>query len=138
MTHVLGAAAENATERVTFELKDGTAGDAPWHGTKSLFLFEKGSGVRKLARRLTHHAAWPLVMGVLVLLNCACSAARVVGEFPAGTPGYSLVLAGDYVFTVIFTLEAILKSISNGFVWGRNPYLRNNWNKFDFLMVLLG
>jgi type IV secretory pathway VirB2 component (pilin) len=34
-----------------------------------------------------------------------------------------------------FAIEAILKIISFGFVFGKNSYLRNGWNTLDFVIV---
>lgn len=37
----------------------------------------------------------------------------------------------NYVFAVIFTIEAMIKIIANG-----SNYFKDNWNKFDFLIVV--
>ena len=42
------------------------------------------------------------------------------------------------VFTVIFTLECMLKVISMGFVMHRHAYLRDSWNTIDFVVVIAG
>lgn len=44
----------------------------------------------------------------------------------------------EYVFVVIFTLEAILKIIAYGFVLHSGAYLRNGWNVLDFVIVVIG
>ena len=44
----------------------------------------------------------------------------------------------EYVFVVIFTLEAILKVIAYGFVLHSGAYLRNGWNVLDFVIVVIG
>jgi hypothetical protein len=36
----------------------------------------------------------------------------------------------NYIFTVIFAIEAIFKLIAFG-----NTYFKNSWNKFDFFVV---
>jgi voltage-dependent calcium channel L type alpha-1D len=42
----------------------------------------------------------------------------------------------DYVTTVIFLLEVVIKVISSGFlVNGEKSYLRNPWNVIDFFIV---
>jgi hypothetical protein len=43
-----------------------------------------------------------------------------------------------FVFTTIFALEALLKMIAMGLVIHKNAYLRDGWNIFDFLIVILG
>ena len=42
------------------------------------------------------------------------------------------------VFTVFFTLEAILKMIAMGFIVHKSAYLRNGWNWIDFVVVIIG
>lgn len=39
---------------------------------------------------------------------------------------------------MIFTIEFLIKAIVHGFYFnGPNSYLKNGWNKFDFIFVLL-
>ena len=42
------------------------------------------------------------------------------------------------VFSLIFTLEAVIKIIALGFVFGKNTYLRDPWNVIDFFIVVTG
>ena len=42
------------------------------------------------------------------------------------------------VFSLIFTLEAAIKIIALGFVFGKNTYLRDPWNVIDFFIVVTG
>lgn len=44
----------------------------------------------------------------------------------------------EYVFLVIFTLEAIMKVVAYGFVLHPGSYLRNGWNILDFFIVSVG
>ena len=49
-------------------------------------------------------------------------------------PKFSAVLAVfDKIFTVIFTIELIIK----WFAYGINEYFRNGWNKLDFIIVVV-
>jgi hypothetical protein len=38
----------------------------------------------------------------------------------------------------IFTLEAMLKIFALGFIKGNNTYLKDNWNRLDFIIVIAG
>lgn len=43
----------------------------------------------------------------------------------------------DIFFSIVFIIEAALKIIASGFYWnGSKSYLRNSWNKLDFLIVI--
>ena len=44
----------------------------------------------------------------------------------------------EYGFLTIFTLEAVIKIIAYGFVIHQNSYLRNHWNRLDFVIVVFG
>ena len=42
------------------------------------------------------------------------------------------------IFTLIFAVELILKVIAMGFVLHKSSYLRDWWNRLDFLIVTFG
>ena len=44
----------------------------------------------------------------------------------------------DNVFLGIYTLEMIMKIIALGFFMRPHSYLRDNWNRLDFVVVILG
>ena len=43
----------------------------------------------------------------------------------------------DFVFNFFFYFEFILKCIADGFVLDEGAYLRDNWNKLDFIIVIV-
>lgn len=42
----------------------------------------------------------------------------------------------DNVFTCIFILELVMKSIAMGFIVNQYSYMRDGWNVLDFLIVV--
>ncbi|XP_072024989.1 muscle calcium channel subunit alpha-1-like [Amphiura filiformis] len=44
----------------------------------------------------------------------------------------------EYIFIVIFTLEAVLKIVAYGYLFHAGAYLRNAWNILDFIIVVIG
>ena len=42
----------------------------------------------------------------------------------------------DYVFNSIFIFQCVVKIISQGLVIGENAYLKDNWSKLDFFIVI--
>lgn len=44
----------------------------------------------------------------------------------------------EYLFTSVFLLEAVLKIIGMGFMFGIGSYLLDYWNIFDFIIILSG
>jgi hypothetical protein len=47
-----------------------------------------------------------------------------------------LVTVCDPVFTFVFTAECAIKVLAMSFFSGRDGYLKDSWNRFDFLIVL--
>uniref|UniRef100_A0A8D2AHV5 Voltage-dependent L-type calcium channel subunit alpha n=1 Tax=Sus scrofa TaxID=9823 RepID=A0A8D2AHV5_PIG len=48
------------------------------------------------------------------------------------------LLGLEYLFLIIFTVEAFLKVIAYGLLFHPNAYLRNGWNLLDFIIVVVG
>ncbi|XP_062522995.1 muscle calcium channel subunit alpha-1-like [Corticium candelabrum] len=44
----------------------------------------------------------------------------------------------EWVFLGIFTIEALLKIVAEGFMFVRHAYLRSIWNILDFIVIVLG
>jgi uncharacterized membrane protein YjdF len=42
-----------------------------------------------------------------------------------------------YVFTIIYTLEALTKIIARGFILQKYTFLRDPWNWLDFIVITL-
>ena len=50
----------------------------------------------------------------------------------------SLVDDSDLIFLILYTIEAIVKIIGMGFITDKFTYIRNPWNKLDFIVVVAG
>jgi hypothetical protein len=42
----------------------------------------------------------------------------------------------DYFFTIAFIIEMVIKLIAMGFIMDDGSYLRDNWNRLDFFIVV--
>jgi voltage-dependent calcium channel L type alpha-1C/voltage-dependent calcium channel L type alpha-1D len=49
-----------------------------------------------------------------------------------------MIEKGGVIFTLIFTMEAILRIIAMGFFKHKNSYLKDPWNWLDFTVVCIG
>ena len=78
---------------------------------------------------------------MFILLLIAISSILLALDNPLNSPSsflISFLKISDIVLTSFFTLEAVLKIISVGFLFnGPNSYLKNGWNVIDFLVVLI-
>ena len=87
--------------------------------------------IRKLRDKLdkiTEHQKFEMFIIVLVLFNCAIMSCEHFFE----ESKRDIFTELNLVFTVVFTLEAVLKII------GKSPakYFIDNWNVFDFIVVV--
>ena len=82
----------------------------------SLFIFHKDSSVRKFIRKLVYYQIFNLVIIILIILNCfeMCLDNNWID------PNSKYKKALNYMnkfFNIVFLIEAILKIISNDFIW---------------------
>ena len=98
----------------------------------SLFFFNSDNKIRIKIQKIVFHRAFTLTIDILIIIN---SIILVLDTLK------NLYLISNYLnlcFTLIFTIEFILKIISFGFVLEKNSYLRDPWNWIDFFVVITG
>ena len=49
---------------------------------------------------------------------------------------HQLVVWADLAFAVLFTVEALIKVIADGFLWTPNAYFRSSWGAIDFVVLV--
>ena len=69
-------------------------------------------------------------------VRTTCEDGRRWASSRAGAPQVPARI--EIVFTVLFTLEFVLKVIGRGFFMDQGSYLRNGWNWLDFTVVVSG
>ena len=57
---------------------------------------------------------------------------------PSQKPRRQTVEGSENVFLALFVMEMCLKIIALGFWWEQHTYLTDNWNRLDFVVVILG
>ena len=103
---------------------------------KALFLFGPESPLRKYIHVYMYNACTEAVLLVLILINMVC---MILGSPPPepDSPLYEPLWMIDTVLTSVFIAEFMLKMIACGFVIGEHTYLRDTWNRLDFLVVVV-
>ena len=48
-----------------------------------------------------------------------------------------LIEINRYVFTTIYTIEALTKCVAQGFILEKYTFLRDPWNWLDFTVIIL-
>ncbi|XP_037844367.2 sodium channel protein type 10 subunit alpha isoform X1 [Chlorocebus sabaeus] len=96
--------------------------------TRALWLFSPFNLIRKTAIKVSVHSypLWfSLFITVTILVNCVCMTRTDLPE------------KIEYVFTVIYTFEALIKILARGFCLNEFTYLRDPWNWLDFSVITL-
>ena len=98
---------------------------------KSL-CFGNNNKFRYLIQRIISTKIFMRTMDIMTLLNAFFLILETIDRFG---------IYSDYYhdsFTIIFTIECILKIIALGFFMEDNSYLRDAWNCLDFIIVISG
>ena len=108
----------------------------------SCHIFDERSFIRRMAVWLVH---WPLfdrfILAVVlvnaVILGMADYSHADSANNLLNTSWRNRVVSGsEPFFTSVFVAEALLKIVAHGFVWGRDAYLKDSWNRLDFVVVV--
>ena len=103
---------------------------------KSLFCCSHKNPVRKLAAYVSEDRVFKTLIMILIFANCCCMAGRDYIDKDDKTQRNIILNYVDNAFSAVFIIEAILKIITSGFVFGKVTYLRDYWNLMDFAIVL--
>ena len=102
---------------------------------RSLFIFSGDNCLRKLCHNIIKRKSFDNGILVLILI----STILLTLENPLDDPKdvkITVLYYLDVVFTSLFVMEFVLKTLANGFLFnGKDSYLRNAWNILDFIIV---
>uniref|UniRef100_A0A452H792 Voltage-dependent L-type calcium channel subunit alpha n=1 Tax=Gopherus agassizii TaxID=38772 RepID=A0A452H792_9SAUR len=84
------------------------------------------------------HRPFEIIILMTIFANCVALAVYLPMPEDDTNASNSSLEKIEYVFLIIFTIEATLKIIAYGFLLHTDAYLRNGWNVLDFAIVSLG
>uniref|UniRef100_A0A8C2CNC7 Sodium channel protein n=1 Tax=Cyprinus carpio TaxID=7962 RepID=A0A8C2CNC7_CYPCA len=101
-----------------------------FNAAPALYIFSPFNPLRRISIKiLVHSYPSPLIFIMFTILaNCAF----MVYSQP---PDWAKNL--EYVFTGIYTFEALIKIIARGFCVGQFTFLRDPWNWLDFMVIVM-
>jgi hypothetical protein len=114
----------------------------------SLGFLTPENGFRKLANKITQSVPFEIFVLGCILSNLAVLAVvgtvrkekmemEASGESTAAAQSALDILgATSWFFSTVFTLEMFVRVAAQGFVVGPDTYLRNWWNRFDFIVIM--
>jgi len=105
---------------------------------RALFCLTLKNPVRKLFIDVVEWKAFEYFILVTIFANCV--ALGIYTPYPESDSNdiNSALEHVEYVFLIVFTVEAIMKIIAYGFVLHPGAYLHNGWNILDFIIVVIG
>lgn len=143
-----GGALARARARARFELSSMWRSmkgyyERVYRDERSLRIFDINSRVRRGCTTLSRNEVFEVFVLCVVGFNAAVLAMELPqraydargGSVPLSKLGSWIV---QVIFAIIFTFEASVKIVANGFAIGENAYLRSWSNVFDFVVVVIG
>eukprot|EP00759_Apiculatamorpha_spiralis_P019667 PhF_6_TR25502/c0_g1_i3/m.35544 len=100
---------------------------------RSLCLFTGKNKFRIFIVHMMHNSVAETITIMVILANCVFLAL----DDPTTSVQERYQEIADICFVVLFSFECACKVIGRGFVFHPFAYLRDNWNRLDFLIVIL-
>ena len=103
---------------------------------KSYYVFSKSLFLRIGCYKLSNHIFFERgILSVIVLSSIKLVWDTYILNYSQNSIEQTVSLYLDLAFLIIFLFEFTVKSISMGFALDPGSYLRDNWNKIDFIIV---
>ncbi|CAF4138409.1 unnamed protein product [Rotaria sp. Silwood2] len=93
--------------------------------TSACYIFSPFNCFRRVAIRILTHPLFSTLVMLTILTNCVFMTLKNAPE------------VNEYVFTTIYTLEALIKCVARGFILQKYTFLRDAWNWLDFIVITL-
>ena len=102
---------------------------------RSLLMWDEKSEYRRRCGVIVNH--WTFQTLVVSCIVASSVVLAVVKPDRDGGGERAWVTAFTYATTAVFMIEAWMKIVQSGFAFGNGAYLKSNWNRLDFLLVVL-
>ncbi|KAM6940369.1 voltage-dependent T-type calcium channel subunit alpha-1H-like [Xenentodon cancila] len=106
------------------------------HEEWSLYLFAPHNRFRLWCQRVIGHKMFDHIVLLFIFLNCITVALERPDIHPKSMERVFLSVS-NYIFTVIFVGEMMLKVVAMGLYFGNGVYLQSSWNVLDGLLVFV-
>ena len=105
--------------------------------TSSLFIFSDKNKFRIYLTKIINHPIFNLILFILILINCIILCLDHQWINPK-SHRYKAITILNFIFNILFIIEALMRIISSGFLFVRNAYLRSIINIIDFFCIIVG
>ncbi|XP_072915388.1 voltage-dependent L-type calcium channel subunit alpha-1C isoform X5 [Hemitrygon akajei] len=105
---------------------------------RALFCLTLKNPVRRACINIVEWKPFEIIILLTIFANCVALAVYIPFPEDDSNATNSNLEQVEYLFLIIFTVEAFLKVIAYGLLFHPNAYLRNGWNLLDFIIVVVG
>ncbi|KAI4456874.1 voltage-gated cation channel calcium and sodium [Holotrichia oblita] len=102
----------------------------------SLYIFPPNNRLRKICSWLVYQKWFDNVVLLFIAMNCITLAMERPNIPPDSTERLFLATT-NYLFTVVFTVEMVVKVIACGMCYGPDAYFTSGWNIMDGSLVII-
>ncbi|XP_053195485.1 voltage-dependent T-type calcium channel subunit alpha-1G [Scomber japonicus] len=106
------------------------------HEGWSLYLFAPQNQFRLWCQRVIGHKMFDHIILLFIFLNCITIALERPNIQP-NSMERAFLSVSNYIFTVIFVGEMMIKVVAMGLYFGEGVYLKSSWNVLDGLLVFV-
>ncbi|CAJ1052610.1 voltage-dependent T-type calcium channel subunit alpha-1H-like [Xyrichtys novacula] len=106
------------------------------HEEWSLYLFAPHNQLRIWCQKVIGHKMFDHVILLFIFLNCITIALERPDIQPNSMERVFLSVS-NYIFTVIFVGEMMIKVVAMGLYFGKGVYLQSSWNVLDGVLVFV-
>ncbi|XP_074485718.1 voltage-dependent T-type calcium channel subunit alpha-1H-like [Sebastes fasciatus] len=106
------------------------------HEEWSLYVFAPHNRLRMWCQRVIGHKMFDHVILLFIFLNCITIALERP-DIPSNSMERVFLSVSNYIFTVIFVGEMMIKVVALGMYFGKGVYLQSSWNILDGLLVFV-
>lgn len=100
----------------------------------SLFMFSPHNKLRRRCSWVADHSYFDYVVLIFISLNCI-TLAMERPKIPPNSKEREFLSLANYVFTLVFGIEMLIKVIAKGLFYGKDAYFHNGWNIMDGSLV---
>jgi Ion transport protein len=102
----------------------------------SLYVFPETNGFRKVCFWFVNQKWFDNVILLFIALNCI-TLAMERPNIPPWSKERVFLATANYVFTVVFAIEMLLKVVAAGMFYGHDAYFTSGWNIMDGSLVMI-
>ncbi|KAM8884318.1 voltage-dependent L-type calcium channel subunit alpha-1C isoform 4-T4 [Synchiropus picturatus] len=105
---------------------------------RALLCLTLKNPIRRACINIVEWKPFEIIILMTIFANCVALAVYIPFPEDDSNATNSNLERVEYLFLIIFTVEAFLKVIAYGLLFHPNAYLRNGWNLLDFIIVVVG